>query len=266
MLRSDALGSPRIAIDPTRGTQGTVVWRWDLAGEAFGKGYPEEDPDGDNVVFNLDLRFPGQQFDSFTGLHYNYFRDYDSGTGRYVQSDPIGLGGGVSTYAYAAGKPIAAIDPLGLLTIVIVNGNGTGHAGIWTSRGNEGGTASIYDPNGSFTNYGKGKPGSGSMLFGEDANLANYIRFQLEDGNDLTTYIFDTTEAEEVEITDAAQFAGTFNLLDCAFSTSRVLRSKERFKGLELSFSPSELKSAMDDFIKRDRPPAGRRRTLRVGE
>ncbi|MBL8261752.1 MAG: RHS repeat protein [Xanthomonadaceae bacterium] len=113
-LEADALGSPRIAIDPTRGTQGTVVWRWDLAGEAFGKGQPEEDPDGDNVVFNLDLRFPGQQFDSFTGLHYNYFRDYDPGTGRYVQSDPIGLGGGVSTYGYVQGNPVAYTDRLGL--------------------------------------------------------------------------------------------------------------------------------------------------------
>jgi RHS repeat-associated protein len=113
-LEADALGSPRIAIDPARGTQGTVVWRWDLAGEAFGRGYPDEDPDGDNIPFNLDLRFPGQQFDSLTGLHYNYFRDYDSGTGRYVQSDPIGLNGGSSTYGYVDGNPGFGVDPFGL--------------------------------------------------------------------------------------------------------------------------------------------------------
>ena len=47
------------------------------------------------------LRFPGQYFDEETGLHYNYFRDYDPGIGRYVQSDPIGIDGGLSLYGYA---------------------------------------------------------------------------------------------------------------------------------------------------------------------
>jgi len=47
--------------------------------------------------------------------HYNYFRDYEPGTGRYVESDPIGLGGGVNTYGYVGGRPLLAIDPSGLL-------------------------------------------------------------------------------------------------------------------------------------------------------
>jgi RHS repeat-associated protein len=108
---TDALGTPRTVIDPARNV---AVWRWDLAGEAFGDGAPEEDADADGVAFVFDMRFPGQRYDAATGMHYNYFRDYDPGTGRYVQSDPIGLAGGISTYGYVGENPLSWIDPLGL--------------------------------------------------------------------------------------------------------------------------------------------------------
>jgi len=123
-LEADALGTPRRVIDPQRNV---AVWTWDLTGEAFGNDTPVEDADGDGTPLTFNLRFPGQRYDAATGLNYNYFRDYEKETGRYGQSDPIGLEGGITTYSYTSSAPLSNSDPFGLFNVTaaeIFNGSG----------------------------------------------------------------------------------------------------------------------------------------------
>jgi RHS repeat-associated protein len=107
-LETDLLMTPRAATDD----EGRTVWTW--KGDAFGATLPEEDPDGDGTPTTIHLRFPGQYFDTETGLHYNWHRYYEPWTGRYLSSDPIGLRGGVNLYAYANANPVRFTDWKGL--------------------------------------------------------------------------------------------------------------------------------------------------------
>jgi RHS repeat-associated protein len=111
-IHTDHLNTPRKI---TRPSDNAIVWRWDS--DPFGATAANENPTGFGT-FTFNLRFAGQYFDPETGLNYNYFRDYDPQTGRYVESDPIGLGGGLNTYAYAESDPVMVNDPLGLDTAV----------------------------------------------------------------------------------------------------------------------------------------------------
>ncbi|MCC8570894.1 RHS repeat-associated core domain-containing protein, partial [Xanthomonas euvesicatoria] len=123
---------------------------WSLKGEAFGNTAPNQDPDGDGAALVLDMRFPGQRFDAASGLNQNYFRDYEAATGRYGQSDPIGLGGGISTFSYVAATTLTSIDPFGLVpnqgcvaSVVAICTVVGGSVGYWGGGilGGAGGTA-----------------------------------------------------------------------------------------------------------------------------
>ncbi len=102
-LHTDHLGTPRRATNES----GELVWQWESG--AFGDKLPQS---SDGISINL--RFPGQYYDSETGLYYNYYRYYDPNTGRYITSDPIGLNGGLNTYAYVGGNPLIRYDYYGL--------------------------------------------------------------------------------------------------------------------------------------------------------
>jgi RHS repeat-associated protein len=101
-LHDDRLGTPQLATDVNQTIQ------WTASYQPFG---------ATNTGIGLivqDLRLPGQEYDSVTGWNHNGFREYVPGLGRYVESDPIGLSGGINAYAYVGGNPLNRIDPLGL--------------------------------------------------------------------------------------------------------------------------------------------------------
>ncbi len=108
-FHNDHHGTPQVMTDQT----GRIVWKAEY--EPFGKEVVDEDPDGDGMSVENNLRFPGQYFDAETGLHYNYHRDYDPWTGRYLEADPIGIQDGINhLYIYVSNNPILLVDQYGL--------------------------------------------------------------------------------------------------------------------------------------------------------
>jgi RHS repeat-associated protein len=108
LIQADHLNTPRAIL----GAANALVWKWDS--DAFGTTAANENPSALGT-FNYNPRFPGQYYDKESTGHYNYFRDlYFAKTGRYLQSDPIGLAGGINTYGYVGGNPVKFADPFGL--------------------------------------------------------------------------------------------------------------------------------------------------------
>ena len=100
-IHNDHLGTPQALTNEA----GSKVWSavYDPYGNATITG---------TIVFNV--RMPGQYYDLETGLSYNLNRYYDPVTGRYITSDPIGLDGGINTYAYVENNPLNYFDFEGL--------------------------------------------------------------------------------------------------------------------------------------------------------
>jgi RHS repeat-associated protein len=136
---ADHIHTPRVI---TRPSDNAIVWRWDTA-EVFGATTPDQNPNNLGT-FTYNQRFPGQVFDAETGLNQNWNREYDPRQGRYRQSDPIGLAGGINTFSYVDGNPLSFTDPTGLVceysqsgrTFICTNAAGQTYASCTGYSGN----------------------------------------------------------------------------------------------------------------------------------
>jgi len=182
---------------------------------------------------------PGQYYDQETGLHYNYFRTYDPETGRYITSDPIGLDGGLNTYAYVGGNPNKYSDPLGLETEVLIGGpNWYGHAALrinGTVYSNGRYRTGVQNIDNQRNSYLGGQALRGPNILTRQ-NAADYIKRQSCPGCNLTGYILDLTPGQEQQIKDFydslnvgayGQLDGQYSFLgnNCADLTGDALKS-----------------------------------------
>jgi RHS repeat-associated protein len=134
-VHTDQLGTPQ------KITDGSADVVWDSVFDPFGNMVASTGANWGTGVWQsftweptspqtMPLRFPGQYADSETALNQNWNRDYDPTIGRYVESDPAGLWGGVNTYAYVNGNPVAAIDRNGKYLFLITAAVGAVGGGV----------------------------------------------------------------------------------------------------------------------------------------
>ena len=136
-FHNDHLGTPQVVTDENQ----VVVWQGEY--NPFG----EVIESVNDITQNL--RFPGQYYDRETGLHYNYFRDYDGSLGRYLESDPIGLKGGLGTFEYVGSSPIVYFDYFGLNKNTVSFGQGySGRVDKFNYNGATSFEIHVYDKSG----------------------------------------------------------------------------------------------------------------------
>ncbi len=208
-------------------------------------------PNNHGSTIDVILRFPGQVADAHSALYYNYFRDYDPKTGRYVESDPIGLAGGLNTYGYVLGNPLGYSDSLGLATTVIYTSDGIDHTAVHIT--NPRGKEMLYDPNGGYRYYecdpcSQGQrylTNPGPVFEDDEADLNKYLNHPGEYGPNTKTYTFNTTPEEEEEIARRILGMPTPGALSCARHTSLVIHGIGPFNRLV----PTQLPWRLDDQL-----------------
>jgi RHS repeat-associated protein len=240
-VHNNQVGAPQKITNPSR----TLVW--DQIIKPFGEIYSTP-----TSTTPTNWRFPGQYANANNSLSHNGARDYDSSGPFYIESDPIGLVGGLNPISYARQNPAQNIDPLGLITVVVINNNdpitGT-HAGLYITNGSDN-QPTVYDPNSTYNPYDT-RTASGTVS-GNNVNWLDYYNFQKLNGANVQFYVFLTTPEEEQQIYKNAHDLGNSNTgvtgtlgLSCSENTSAALNGVGPFKNLGTYWFPSNLGSAL---------------------
>ncbi|MDD5113698.1 MAG: hypothetical protein PHC94_06750 [Methylobacter sp.] len=235
-IDTDHLNTPRVI----KNTAGAIVWRWDQS-EPFGNTQANSNPSGLGA-FTYNLRFPGQYYDRETGLHYNMERYYDPDSGRYRQSDPIGLAGGINTYAYVSNNPLRYVDPLGLVTTLFTtyDSNVGTHSALLVET--PGQSPILYDPAGSYMEAQGTRP-TGGYFDGADASFSQYYNYQISTGSAVDVVTIPTTPAQEKQIIKNIEQIGDPRGFSCAASVSAAI---DGACGIEGSNLPGLLRRQAD--------------------